>query len=110
MSSESASLFMSVFSLLIQSDHAQIGARTRIALKMERKEDSEKKKQNSIIFCPQAATVKTDAGMQCSRISIKKGYMFQWHNLLSRMSLPEAKVILTAEGSPHSICKLPPVS
>lgn len=69
-----------------------------------------KKKKNSIIFCPQAATVKTDAGMQCSRISIKKGYMFQWHNLLSRMSLPEAKVILTAEGSPHSICKLPPVS
>lgn len=44
MSSESASLFMSVFSLLIQSDHAQMGARTRIALKMERKEDSGKKK------------------------------------------------------------------
>lgn len=27
-----------------------------------------------------------DAGKECGRISIKKEYMFQWHNLLSRKS------------------------
>lgn len=43
-------------------------------------------KRNSIIFCLQATTIKPDAGMECSRISVKKECVFQWHNLLSRMS------------------------
>lgn len=42
-------------------------------------------KRNSIIFCLQATTIKTEAGKECSRISVKRVHV-QWHNLLSRMS------------------------
>lgn len=67
-----------------------------------------KKKKHNIL--PSGCHNKTDAGMQCSCISILKKNKFQWHNLLSRMSLPEVKVILSAVGDTHLVSTLAPVS
>lgn len=59
--------------------------------------------------------IKSDAGMECSHISITKEHVFQWHNLLSRMSPLEAKSNTKVRGmyslSPQTIsCVLAPYS